>query len=150
MLKVKRKNLLAVAGVIWMLAGANIAVIGLQEYMQLAGMTLFLCIIGSFVVADGFHVMFGKLSRKNAARISEMPEQKVSVFRMFNARGYIVMAFMIGLGVTLRVSGLVPAWFIAFFYTGLGASLFGAGLGMFGFRAHGPLWNPHKLAKLEG
>lgn len=150
MVKVRKKNLLAIAGAVWMLAGINIAVIGLQAYAQLEGMAIVFCILGSIVVASAFHVMFGKLSRKNALRIEAMPEDEVSVFRMFNARGYLVMVFMISLGITLRVSGIVPGWFIAFFYTGLGLSLAAAGLGFFGFRANGATWNPHNLSSIEG
>ena len=30
---------------------------------------------------------------------------------------------MMGGGIALRASGVVPEWFIAFFYTGLGAAL---------------------------
>lgn len=38
------------------------------------------------------------------------------------------MAFMIIFGIGLRASGLLPKVFIAVFYTGLGASLFTAGI----------------------
>ena len=34
-----------------------------------------------------------------------------------------MMAIMMGGGIALRASGVVPEWFIAFFYTGLGAAL---------------------------
>ena len=38
------------------------------------------------------------------------------------------MAFMMGGGIWLRYSGLVPELFIAVFYTGLGCALAGAGI----------------------
>jgi len=38
------------------------------------------------------------------------------------------MAFMITFGIGLRVSGIIPDVFIAVFYSGLGASLFTAGV----------------------
>ena len=38
------------------------------------------------------------------------------------------MAFMMTLGIVLRTGGLAPKQFIAFFYTGLGASLLVAGI----------------------
>ena len=40
----------------------------------------------------------------------------------------IMMAIMMGGGIALRASGVVPEWFIAFFYTGLGAALAVAGV----------------------
>ena len=41
------------------------------------------------------------------------------------------MAFMITGGILIRSLSLCPEWFIAFFYTGLGTSLFLAGLTFF-------------------
>jgi len=41
----------------------------------------------------------------------------------FDARGWIIMAFMITLGVSIRRYGLMPLWFIALFYTGLSSAL---------------------------
>ena len=38
------------------------------------------------------------------------------------------MAFMMTFGIGLRVSGICPDIFIAFFYTGLGAALITAGI----------------------
>jgi hypothetical protein len=55
-------------------------------------------------------------------------EERQNFFRFFDAKSYLIMAFMMTLGIGLRVSGLVPNTFIAFFYTGLGASLLTAGV----------------------
>ena len=38
------------------------------------------------------------------------------------------MAIMMGGGIALRMSGVLPEWFIAFFYTGLGFALTVAGI----------------------
>ncbi len=38
------------------------------------------------------------------------------------------MAIMMGGGIALRASGILPEWFIAFFYTGLGLALTVAGI----------------------
>ena len=47
---------------------------------------------------------------------------------MMPVRSYLIMAFMIGLGVALRQFSLVPEVFIGSFYTGLGGALAMAGL----------------------
>ena len=60
---------------------------------------------------------------KHAERIRGYSEDKTHVLKFFDKKGYIVMACMMGFGIALRASGLVPDWFIAFFYTGLGAAL---------------------------
>lgn len=43
-------------------------------------------------------------------------------------KSYLIMAFMMGGGIWLRPSGLVPDTFIAVFYTGLGCALALAGV----------------------
>lgn len=43
-------------------------------------------------------------------------------------KSYLIMAFMMGGGIWLRSSGLVPDTFIAVFYTGLGCALALAGV----------------------
>lgn len=56
------------------------------------------------------------------------------------------MAVMMGGGIALRSFGLVPPWFIAFFYTGLGVALAFAGITFLAHCLHGdarPL-SPHR------
>ena len=45
------------------------------------------------------------------------------MWHFFDVPGYTMMAIMMSGGISLRAFGLVPAWFIAFFYTGLGIAL---------------------------
>ena len=59
----------------------------------------------------------------HAARIGSYGETRVSVAKTMDAKGYIMIVFMIALGAGLRLSGIVPDWFIAFFYVGLGCAL---------------------------
>lgn len=90
---------------------------------------LWLLLIGipaAFVV---FHMMFSKLVGKHAARIRSYGEEKMHVLKFFDVRGYLIMAVMMGGGIALRSFHLVPGWFIAFFYTGLGIALALAGVG---------------------
>lgn len=42
-------------------------------------------------------------------------------------RGWLVMAFMIALGITIRTARLLPESFIAVFYTGLSLALMATG-----------------------
>ena len=48
--------------------------------------------------------------------------------KSFDVKSFIIMAVMMTAGIWLRSSGVAPDRFIAFFYTGLGASLLLAGL----------------------
>ena len=44
-------------------------------------------------------------------------------WKFFDAKGYLIMAFMMTMGIGLRSLGIAPTWFIAFFYAGLGIAL---------------------------
>ena len=72
--------------------------------------------------------IFGKMVKKHTERILLYEDEQQNVFRFFDTRSYLIMAFMMTLGIGLRVSGVVPNGFIAYFYTGLGASLLTAGV----------------------
>ena len=52
-----------------------------------------------------------------------MEEDRVPFWKFFDTKGYLIMAFMMTMGIGLRSSGIAPTWFIAFFYAGLGIAL---------------------------
>ena len=72
--------------------------------------------------------MFFKMSTKHAKRIKSYKEESRPVWHFFDLKAYLIMAVMMGGGIWLRYSGLVPDVFIAVFYTGLGCALALAGL----------------------
>ncbi len=128
MLKVRSRYLLIVAAVVWVLAGANIVRLGIVAIME--GRTpLWLLIIGIPGTFLLFHMMFSKLVGKHSDRIRGYGERLMHVMRFFDLKGYIIMIVMMGGGIALRSFGLVPGWFVAFFYTGLGCALTLAGIG---------------------
>jgi len=79
-----------------------------------------------FVVFQVF--IFGKLVKKHTARIGAYEEEFHFFLKFFDKKSFAIMAVMMTGGIWLRSSGLAPERFIAFFYTGLGASLLLAGL----------------------
>ena len=81
-------------------------------------------IIGAVVVFTLFHMkIFSKMVSKHSNRIAAYEDDKIGFWHFFDASGYIMMATMMSGGISLRAFGLVPMWFIAFFYTGLGIAL---------------------------
>lgn len=79
-----------------------------------------------FLVFQRF--IFGKLVKKHTARIAGYLEERHFFLKFFDGKSFVIMAVMMTGGIALRASGLAPEVFIAVFYTGLGASLFLAGL----------------------
>ena len=72
--------------------------------------------------------MFYKMSIKHTKRIKGYKEEFRPVWHFFDIKAYCIMAVMMGGGIWLRSSGLVPDVFIAVFYTGLGCALTLAGI----------------------
>lgn len=128
MLKVRAKYLLIVAGLVWIAAGANIVRLGIVAWME--GTTpAWLLIIGIPATFLAFHAMFTKLIKKHADRIRSYGEDRKHILGFFDVKGYVIMIIMMGGGISLRAFDLVPTWFVAFFYTGLGIALTLAGIG---------------------
>ncbi|WP_304426574.1 hypothetical protein [uncultured Adlercreutzia sp.] len=135
----KRENLLVVAGAFWLIAGVNVAIIGIQSLLDTPRDHWFWMFGFMAVVFAGFGLMFRRVSRKHAARILGHPDDRVSVLRTFDVKGYLIIAVMMGGGIALRAFNIVPAVFVGSFYPGLGTALALTGVGLLvkRFRRHG-------------
>lgn len=123
---VKRQALLAIAGFFWLIAGVNVTVVGIQAYFEAADgpLVLVALLVGTLVIFGLFFFrIFKPYSAKHAARIDAMADERMPWWKFMDTKGYLMIVFMIALGAGLRLSGLVPSWFIAFFYVGLGVAL---------------------------
>ncbi len=126
-MKISTEKLLLVAGFVWIIAGGNIANIGIGALTH--DHLVWWVLTATLVVFVMFHMfVFQKLVKKHAERIRGFEEDKKHILHFFDKKGYISMAIMMGGGIGLRASGILPEWFIAFFYTGLGAALTVAGV----------------------
>ena len=119
---VGRKTLMVVAGIVWTVAGVNILRIGIDCWAQVSG-GFVLMLLGAVAVFAAFHYMvFSRMFHKHKRRISQKGDSNCPM-GFFDARGWMIMGFMITLGVVIRHYELVPLWFIAPFYTGLSSAL---------------------------
>ena len=135
---VKKRTLLAVAGCVWLVAGFNVARLGILAYGNLPQIMAIHMLL-SLVVFCAFGMMFFNMSMKHTRRIKGYEEAYRPVWHFFDGKAYCIMAVMMGGGIWLRSSGLVPEGFIAVFYTGLGCALALAGalFWIVFFRYHG-------------
>jgi hypothetical protein len=120
MLKVRPKMLILAAAVVWLAAGMSVASVGLTSATDPWTAVMALASLGVYVL---FLVMFLRISQKHIRRIRGYTEDLVNLFNFFDAQSYIILAVMIGLGAAIRISGLVPDFAIALFYSGLGFAL---------------------------
>ncbi len=127
---VGNRTLLGIAGLVWLAAGVNILRIGVKAALAVigggAGRTALMIVLAAAIFC-AFHWMFSRIVTKHTARIRGY-ETKQPFWRFFDGKSYLLMAFMMTLGITLRHSGKLPEFFFAFFYTGLGLALSVAGV----------------------
>lgn len=124
---VKKHSLLGIAGCVWLIAGFNVARLGILSYEKIKTISL-IHILLSVLVFCLFGLMFFKMSIKHTKRIRGYDEKWKPVWHFFDLKSYCIMAIMMGGGIWLRSSGFVPDKFIAVFYTSLGCALALAGI----------------------
>ena len=125
-MKIKKKNLLLLAGLVWMIAGFNILRIGIISYHS--HLTIINIFISISIFAVFWFMVFNRLVHKHTDRIINYKEEKQFFWNFFDVKSFCIMAFMMTFGIGLRLSNLCPDLFIAIFYTGLGTALSLAGL----------------------
>lgn len=128
MCKVRTRHLLLINGLLWTAIGTKITVTGVSHYLQLTRPgALFWMIPLSIMVFAAFYVMFTGVVRKYSSRILSMTEEKTGIWKTFSLKGYLIIAFMISLGIALKHIPGIPPTFFAWFYCGLGPGLLSAG-----------------------
>lgn len=120
---VNRQVLLITAGIVWIIAGANILRIGIATWADTSHEWMFKVGEATIVFLLFFVFVFKKLYYKHTRRIEQKKEDKNCPFSFFDVKGWIIMTFMITLGITVRSFHLLPDSFISVFYTGLSIAL---------------------------
>ena len=118
----KRKHLYFAASVIWGIPGIMITIKGIKAYADQPSENLWwLLLITAFVLAS-FFLMFRRIVDRYSDRIASLPE-RVKIWQTFPLRGWILLVFMMFLGIALKHIPGIPSAFTASFYTGLGPML---------------------------
>lgn len=125
---VNKRVLLVTAGLVWIIAGANILRIGIVTWMDSTQEWMFKIGEATIVFLLFFVFVFKKLYYKHTRRIEQKKEEKNCPFSFFDVKGWIIMVLMISLGITIRSFHLLPDSFISVFYTGLSIALILTGI----------------------
>jgi hypothetical protein len=118
---IPKNHLMLIAGLVWCAAGAMICMIGLPLEFGLAPSHLILFPLAVVIFLVFYFFIFSRLVRKHTDRIRARAEDRLPFWHFFNGSSWAVM---MGGGMALRLSHLMPDWMIAFFYSGLGVALF--------------------------
>ena len=90
LLKMKKENLITVAGVVWLLAGANVAMIGARAAVEMSGAAVGVVValvVGAVAAFFAFHAMFGTIVVKNAQRIRGLDAERLNLQQFLDLNG---------------------------------------------------------------
>ena len=119
---IRRAYSYVIAAAIWGIPGINIAVKGFRTYMLMNPDDLWWLMLITIAVSIFFFIIFRRVVRKYSERIASLPDS-VMILEIFPPKGWILLAIMMGLGITLKHMPDVPMSFTASFYSGLGTML---------------------------
>lgn len=127
----KTKHLYVVAAIIWGIPGIIITLKGIDAYRMQPSENIWWLLLITAAVLTGFFLMFRRIVDRYCGRIAALPD-KVKIWQTFPVRGWVLLVFMMSLGIALKHIPGIPSAFTASFYTGLGPMLLlGSGRFMF-------------------
>ncbi len=118
----RRRHLFILAALIWGVPGVGITLKGIAAYRNAASGELWWMLLGTAAVCLWFYFLFSRIVNRYSERILALP-QKVNALMAFPPSGWVLIVFMMGLGITLRYIPDIPYQFTASFYCGLGPML---------------------------
>lgn len=118
----EKMHLYILAGLIWGIPGVILSVKGINAYLTQPPENIWWLLLITAVVLVSFFLMFRKIVDRYCARISALPA-KVMIWQTFPTRGWILLVFMMSLGIALKHIPGIPSAFTASFYSGLGPML---------------------------
>jgi hypothetical protein len=136
------------AGLMW--SGVGIMLIGFATrwLKSLGWLFLLLVILSGLGLAAAIYLFgFSKLARKNVQRIQHLIGERICIFAFQEWKTYPLVAFMISLGIYLRIYSPIPKPLLAIMYIGIGGSLFASSLHY--YRQVGLMRQPARVEKVE-
>jgi len=119
---IPRHYLFALAGGLWTLAGALLCIRG-EAWLEVFPLSIecALEVVSVGLAIVGYLFLFTKVVRKNIDRIGSLPD-RACLFAFAAWRGYLMIALMMTIGITLRNSAL-PKYYLSVPYTAMGVIL---------------------------
>ncbi len=122
---VRKRTLLLIAGIVWMIAGFNVARLGVMSYLNIERRWYLYLLSGLVFLLFGS--MFFRMSQKHTKRILGYEDYR-PFWHFFDWKAYLIMTCMMSVGIGFRAAGIFSEIFVAFFYSGLGLALALAGV----------------------
>ncbi len=124
--KVHKNILILIAGVLWSGVGILLNFFASRWFHLLSQNQFILAIIGGILLgAIISYFGFSSLAQKNINRIN-LYENKVCMWAFQKWQSYILIIFMISLGIFMRKTSYMPKYLLTPMYIGIGFALFSA------------------------
>ncbi len=124
--RVHKNILILIAGVLWSGVGILLNFFASRWYHILSQNELIIAIIVGVLLGTAISYFgFSGLAQKNIDRIN-LYKNKVCMWAFQKWQSYILIIFMISLGIFMRTSGFVPKIILTPLYIGIGFALFTA------------------------
>lgn len=108
----------------WLMASVRVFITAYEGILITKTPVLYFVLI-SFIGSMIFtRLVFSKVTAKYIFRIHSMDDDQPSIFSMFSLKSYLLIAFMIGMGISLKYFDIVPLNILSVFLGALGLSLF--------------------------
>ena len=110
-LHVKKQSLIAVAGIVWLLAGLNVAQLGVRAAIGMRGVAaiILLAFVGGYAaICRAFLPLFSKLLPTDVQRIADPQWERCLLFRLFDRNMPTMSVLKKPFGCGLRHAGLFP------------------------------------------
>lgn len=119
---VPRRFLYLIAALIWGIPGITITTKGVSAYSNIQPSQLWWLLVATACVIIFFFWIFRRVSGRYIERIATLPE-RCPPYQTFPPKGWVLILFMMGLGIALKFIPNMPIQFTASFYSGLGPML---------------------------
>ena len=120
---VPKPVLIALGAALWGFAAYRILKMGFMFVEKHALYHWINYLIGVAGFIPFFMLVFRKVSLRYINRIKNLPQRRPCMFAFFDLRGYILMSFMITMGIMVSHWKLIPELYKGTFFISLGLSL---------------------------
>ena len=120
---IPKRGLLFIATLVWGFVSYRIITIGLEDIFKNTPLYWVFILAGVLLSIPFFRFFFLRISNKHIKRMLNAKSERPCLFSFFDVKSYLIMAFMIALGITMQKIKIVPLLYIGTFYISLGLSL---------------------------
>lgn len=100
---VRKRTLLLIAGIVWMIAGFNVARLGVMSYLNIERRWYLYLLSGLVFLLFGS--MFFRMSQKHTKRILDYEDYR-PFWHFFDLKAYLIMTCMMSVGIGFRAAGI--------------------------------------------